>query len=95
MKQFYDKTRRPILNGDVLKVFHFKSGRRNYFMYKVAGIDRGEMCGFCASDLILNEEGRHRYRLGYNANERDIIPDTEILVSGGSDLIEDRQRLPR
>lgn len=34
----YDKNRRPILEGDVLKVFHFTGARnKKYYMYKQAG----------------------------------------------------------
>ncbi len=33
----YDKNRRPILEGDILKVFHFTGARKKkYFMYKQA-----------------------------------------------------------
>lgn len=32
---YYDQTGKQILVGDLLKVFHFRSKRRNYYMYLV------------------------------------------------------------
>ncbi len=34
---FYDKNRRPIMRGDIIKLFHFIGARRKkYYMYKQA-----------------------------------------------------------
>lgn len=32
---FFDKSGKQILVGDLLKVFHFRSGNRNYYMFHV------------------------------------------------------------
>ena len=34
MDRIYDKRGIPVCVGDVLKVFHYKSGSRNVYMYK-------------------------------------------------------------
>lgn len=33
--EIYDKNRRPIEVGDVLKIFHFKNGNVNRYMFKL------------------------------------------------------------
>lgn len=33
---YYDQTGKQILVGDLLKVFHFRVGKRNHYMYHVA-----------------------------------------------------------
>lgn len=94
MRQLYDKNKRPIKEGDVLKVFHFTGARnQKMFMYKIAGIDRGELAGFCASDLLLEAEGKHRYNLSYNSDPRGVLKDTEIVQSGTSICFTDREKL--
>lgn len=32
---YFDKKGKQILVGDLLKVFHFRSGKRNYYIYQV------------------------------------------------------------
>lgn len=54
-KEFYDKNRRPVLVGDVLKVFHFIGARKKrYYMYKVA-MKRGD--GLRAVDVTELGQG--------------------------------------
>ena len=39
---YYDQTGKQILVGDLLKVFHFRTGKRNYYMYHVAVMEETE-----------------------------------------------------
>ena len=38
---YYDNTGKQILEGDLLKIFHFKSKRKNHYMYHVVVMEIG------------------------------------------------------
>lgn len=37
---YYDQTGKQILVGDLLKVFHFRQGKRNHYMYHVVVMEQ-------------------------------------------------------
>lgn len=39
---YFDQSGKQILPGDLLKVFHFRSGKKNYYMYHVAVMEGTE-----------------------------------------------------
>ncbi len=39
---YFDQTGKQILAGDLLKIFHFKSRNRNYYMYHVVVMEETE-----------------------------------------------------
>jgi hypothetical protein len=92
MANLYDAKGRPIMRGDILKVFHFIGARgKRHYMYKQA-LDT-VMLGksdpkpwLKISHLELTEEHYHEREDGRT------LCDYEIVQSKGADFIEDRPR---
>lgn len=84
----YDKNRRPILEHDVLKVFHFIGARRKrYYMYKIAG---KYVCG----RLIIHHLPQFKGQYSFKADGQ-ILEQIEIVEGYGKDDLsyENRERL--
>ena len=88
----YDKNRRPIKPGDIIKVFHFIAAvrRKRYYMYKQA-LEYGEYSRGGAflkmSHLSLNTSEFYQ-----DGAENQIRMDYEIVQSCGDDY-EDREKI--
>lgn len=96
MEEIYDKNRRPIRPGDVLKVFHFVGARRKrYYMHKLVVEHDGELCGVDICDLATKPLAEaHSYHL--TCHQREGGGDIEIVegYSGGVSF-EDRSKISR
>lgn len=58
---YFDKNGLQILVGDLLKVFHFKSGRRNYYIYHVVVME--ETGDFPVMSLKVHYADNAHYRM--------------------------------
>lgn len=93
--QTCDKNRRPIMVGDVLKVFHFVGARRKrHYMYKQVVGERS-LGGYAGTEKVphfdvshLDLSGSGNYKIG---KEQGVLEDYEILQ--GLDDIEGRAKL--
>lgn len=93
MANLYDANGRPIMRGDVLKVFHFRGARRkNHYMFKQAldtvSLGKNELKFLKISHLSLNNEHYHELEDGR------ILGDYEIVQSIDANF-EDRPRIDR
>lgn len=81
--RLYDKNRRPIYPGDVLKVYHFTGARRKkHYMYKLAIEEMGYFYGIDICHLATkNLDTAHRY--GLRPREGIVLHDTEIIAGYG------------
>lgn len=90
----YDKNRRPIQDGDILKVFHFIGERRKkHYMYKMAGvyINKGLECAdaYLVIYHLPHEKGSY-----YEHADGRILQDYEIVQGHDFDgtSFEDRKK---
>lgn len=86
----YDKTRREIMKGDVVKVFHFIGPRRKrYYMYKQAlGVETlGSSQYMKFGHLNMRDEGYHEHMDGRILEAYEIVQSIDARF-------EDRPRLP-
>ena len=85
--KLYDKNRREIMVGDVLKVFHFTGSRRKkHFMYKqVVGVQSNFNSSherFKISHLTNSEKNGGTYTKAIND---EVLEDYEIVQGFGDD----------
>ncbi len=93
-KGLYDKNRRPIEIGDILKVFHFVGARRKrHFMYKQVArettLGANKTPYLAVSHLDMQEGAGHEYYLQIDGS---VLLDYEIVQSIDA-RFEDRPRL--
>jgi hypothetical protein len=69
---YFDQTGRQILVGDLLKVFHFKTGKRNYYMYHVAVMQETKSFPVLAFKTHYGENPHYRAYVVAN-NQRAIL----------------------
>lgn len=75
---YFDKKGKQILEGDLLKVFHFKSGRRKFYMYHVVVIEQND--DFPVMACKSHYSDKPHYRLYVVAdNEQRIFKAAEII----------------
>ena len=87
----YDKNRRPILEGDILKVFHFTDAQmKKYFMYKQAAkivpLGKDKTPYLQINHLTSSADGHY-----HEKSDGRVLQDYEI-VQGYPDF-EDREKL--
>lgn len=87
---YYDETGLQILPGDLLRVYHFTSGKTKRYMYHVADIEDGQFPVMVAHHY---RRERPHYRLYIVADERRIIHGTRIIHK--FDLENERKRINR
>jgi hypothetical protein len=76
---YYDQTGRQILVGDLLKVFHFRTGKRNHYMYHVAVMEETEPFHVMAFKTHYNNKPHYRAYVVANA-QRAILSAKIIAV---------------
>lgn len=85
---YFDQSGKQILEGDLLKVFHFRSGNRNYYMYQVVVMeDSGESLNsktdFHVMSLKSYYAEKPHYRLYSVVNSQRIYLSAKIISSKG------------
>lgn len=100
----YDKNRRPILVGDIIKIFHFIGGRKKkYFMYKYVYNKYTNSNGAVYYTLLhLGSDPAKLLTEKYFMLDEDgkILEDTEIVqgirtINGTLEDVEDRKKLKK
>lgn len=87
---YYDKKGKQILEGDLLKVFHFRSGRRNYYMYHVVVMDNRNSFPVLSCKAHYADKPHYRLYVVCN-NEKRVYYDAEII--GEKDLQTKRLKI--
>lgn len=93
INSIYDKNRRPILIGDILKIFHFTGARKKrYYMYKqVIGVHTfGEGKFYTISHLEMDDSSYYLKLDGEVHSEIEIVQSNGEL---GDIYFEDRIKL--
>lgn len=85
---YYDQMGKQILVGDLLKVFHFRQGKRNHYMYHVAVME--ETPDFPVMAGSAHYTTHPHYRLYVVAKDR-IYGDAKII--GEKDWESKRKRI--
>jgi len=79
---YFDQTGKQILVGDLLKVFHFRSRNRNYYMYHVVVMDgvEGDERNFPVMACKAHYNDKPHYRL-YSLcnNEQRVYFEAKII----------------
>lgn len=81
---YFDQTGKQILVGDLLKVFHFKSRNRTYYMYQVVVMeDAGESLDSKKSFPVMSLKSYYaekpHYRLYVVANSQRVCLSAKII----------------
>lgn len=75
---YFDQTGKQIIVGDLLKIFHFRSNNRNYYMYHVVVME--ETNGFEVMACKNYFADKPHYRLFVLANnEQRVYHDAKII----------------
>jgi len=90
---YFDQSGKQILAGDLLKVFHFKSRNRNYYMYHVVVMEgtEGSEKDFPVMALKAHYADKPHYRLYSVANSQRAYLSAKII--GMKDWVTKRQKL--
>lgn len=76
---YFDQTGKQILVGDLLKVFHFRSRKRNYYMYHVVVME--EITPFHVMALKAHYADKPHYRMFVVANNHQrVYKDAKIIA---------------
>ena len=75
---YFDQTGKQILVGDLLKVFHFRSRNRNYYMYHVVVMEDTEPFPVMALKAHFNDKPHCRMYVVAN-NEHRTYLDAKII----------------
>lgn len=74
---YYDQTGKQILVGDLLKVFHFKNGKRIYYMYHVVVME--ETKDFPVMSVSAHWTTKPHCRMHVACNKEKIYLDAKII----------------
>lgn len=85
---YYDQTGQQILIGDLLKVFHFRQGNRNHYMFHVVVME--ETIDFPVMAASAHYTTKPHYRLYVVAQDR-VYRDAKII--GEKDWESKRKRM--
>lgn len=91
---YFDQTGKQILVGDLLKVFHFRSRNRNYYMYHVVVMEgtEGDETNFPVMALKDYYAEKTHYRMYVGANNRQRVY-FEAKIIGMKDWGTKRQKI--
>lgn len=67
---YYDQTGKQILVGDLLKVFHFRSRNRNYYMYHVIVMEETKDFPVMAAKCHYEDNPHYRIYVVANNSQR-------------------------
>jgi hypothetical protein len=82
---YFDQTGKQILEGDLLKVFHFRSKNRNRYMYHVVVMEEtGSFPVMSIKSHYANKPHCRMYILCNN--EKRIYLDAKIIASKGTSI---------
>ena len=87
---YYDQSGRQILVGDLLKVFHYRQRKRNYYMYHVAVMEDTQDFPVMALKGHYSDEPHCRMYVAAN-NEQRIYREAKII--GEKDWETKRKRI--
>lgn len=73
---YFDKKGRQILEGDLLKVYHFRTKRKINYMYHVVVIEQGEFPVMSGRDY---DSDNPHYRFYVVANDKRVYESAEIV----------------
>lgn len=79
---YFDQTGKQILVGDLLKVFHFRSRKRNYYMYHVVVMEEiTHFTPFPVMALKAHYADKPHYRMFVVANNHQrVYKDAKIIA---------------
>lgn len=77
---YFDKTGKQILVGDLLKVFHFRSRNRNYYMYQTVVMEDSKEFPVMAIRAHFNDKPHSRMYVVANNEHRAYLESKIISV---------------
>ena len=91
---YFDKTGKQILPGDLLKVFHFRSKNKNYYMYHIVVIDEEDGSPEMALKTYCSDK-IHCRMVGVANNTERVYFDAKFIAEKEPSIAHRNMYLPK